>query len=277
MRSDARLGTTPGRRRVALVTGSGRGIGKATAIALAADHDLVIHYRRDATSARETAAIVSDRGAAVLVQRAELEEPDDLGAMMSSAIDRFGRLDAFVANAAAGAFRGVLDTKRAQVLRTLDTIVASFVHLTQLAVPHMTEDGGRIVVVSGTDSAFAVPAHAAIGASKAALEALVRSLAVELGPRRITVNAVMPGPIETDSSALFFESDPDEADVIRAAIPAGRFGTPDDVADVIAFFCSTAARYVSGTVLPVDGALNAGGGPWGSLQVRSNASHRPAS
>lgn len=262
----------PSERRVALVTGSGRGIGRATATALGRTHALAIHYRRNEETARAAETALKAQGVETLLVKAELEKPEELEAMIAAINDKLGPVDTFVANAAAGVFRSVQETKRHQVLRTLDTIIASFVHLSQLITPTM-RPGGRIVAVSGADSTFAVPAHGVIGASKAALESLVRSLAAELGPRGITANAVMPGPVLTDSSRMFWENDPGEAEVILSAIPARRFANPEDIAEVIAFLCSPAASYVSGVVIPVDGGLNAGGGPWGALQERSNRSH----
>ena len=257
-------------RPVALVTGSGRGIGRATALRLAPTHDLVVHYRRDEAAAAEVAKLAEDAAARTLLVRAELESEDDLDALVASVRESFGHLDVFIANAAAGAFRDALATKRHEVARTLQTIVASFVQLTQGIAPLMGP-GGRIVAVSGTDSAYAVPAHALIGASKAALESLVRNLAVELGPRGITVNAVAPGPVATDSSALYYEHDPEAAQLLRASIPAGRFAQPEEIAEVIAFLASPAASFVNGTVLVADGGLSAGGGPWASLARRANS------
>lgn len=257
------------RRPVALVTGSGRGIGRATALRLAPSHDLLVHYRRDEQAAAQVADLARQLGATVQVVRAELESEQELAELVQGAERRFGHVDVFVANAAAGAFRDVLKTKRHEVERTLQTIVASFVQLSQGLAPLMPE-GGRIVAVSGTDSTFAVPAHGLIGAAKAALESLVRCLAVELGPRGITVNAVAPGPVATDSSALYYDADPEGAEILREHVPVGRFGRPEDIAEVIAFLASPEAAYISGIVLVADGGLSAGGGPWAGLQRRSD-------
>ena len=254
-------------RRVALVTGSGRGIGRATALRLAVDHDVVIHYRRDKDAAEETASAAKGRGALAHIVRAELESEGDLDQLVTESLDHFGRVDTFVANAATGAFRSVLETTRQQLERTMQTIVTSFVQLAQGLASSM-QPGGRIVAVSGTDSSYAVPAHAAIGAGKAALEALVRSLAVELGPRGITVNTVAPGPVSTDSSSLYYAADPEAADILRMAIPVGRFAEPAEIAAVIGFLCSSDAAYVSGATVVVDAGMAAGGGPWTSLHQR---------
>lgn len=265
---DSRVGEP---RRVALVTGSSRGTGRAIALALAPDHDIVVHYRRRESDAVSTANALRALGARVIVQRAELENVDELESMVDTALNEFGQIDAFVANAAAGAFLPLIYSQHHHVVRTFATIVTSFADLVRLTVPHMPR-GGRIVVVSGSDSTFAAPDHGLIGAAKAALESLVRNLAVELGPRGITANSIVPGPIRTESLQYSIDTGVAQLpDVLLESIPAGRPGEPEDMADVVKFLCSTAARYVSGAAIPVDGGLTAGGGPWGSLQLKSLA------
>jgi NAD(P)-dependent dehydrogenase (short-subunit alcohol dehydrogenase family) len=258
-------------RRVALVTGSSRGIGRATALALAPDHDVVIHYRRRPDEAQAVAKQAEALGARAIAVRAELEDPADLDALVAAAVDAYGRIDTFVANAAAGAFLPVIKAQRHHTYRTLQTIVTSFVDLVRLIEPHMGA-GGRIIAVSGTDGRFAVSDHGLIGAAKAALESLVRNLAVELGPRGITVNSVIPGSVATESMTLALETGVDDiADRVLASIPLGRYADPDEIAAVIAFLCSPAAGYITGTTVTVDGGASAGGGPWVSLQTDSLA------
>lgn len=258
-------------RRVALVTGSSRGLGRAIAVALAADHDVVVHYRRRPEDAHKTAAELQELGARAIAVAAELEHPEQLQALVRAAVQEFGRVDTFVANAAAGAFLPITRAARHHTERTFQTIVTSFVDLVRLLGPHLS-DGGRIVAISGTDSRFAVSDHGLIGAAKAALESLVRNLAVELGPRRITVNAVIPGSFHSESLDLALDTGVgDIADRLLRSIPLGRFADPAEIAAVVAFLCSPAAGYVTGTTVTVDGGASAGGGPWVSLQQESLA------
>ena len=247
----------------ALVTGSSRGIGRAIALGLAGNHDgIAVHYRREQAAAERVAEHLRERGVDAVVVRAELEAEAELVEMVDALKSRWGRLDTLVANAAAGAFLPVLDHHDHHVQRTVDTIIKSFVTLTGRAVPLMPA-GGRIVAISGLDARYAVPAHGVLGAAKAALEALVRHLAVELGPAGITVNAVVPGAVATDSAALHLDQMPDLRQALIDATPAGRLGDPDDVGAIVAFLCSPEARFVNGTSIVVDGGLSAGGGPWG--------------
>ena len=263
-------------RRVGLITGSSRGLGKAIALALAADHDIVVHYRRRAAEAENTVAELRELGTHAIAVAAELEDPDALAHLVTATVAQFGRIDTLVANGAAGAFLPITRAQRHHTHRTLQTIVTSFVDLVRLLDPHL-HAGARIVAISGTDSRFAVSDHGLIGAAKAALESLVRNLAVELGPRQITVNAVSPGSFHSESLGLAMETGVDDiAERVLGSIPLGRFADPSEIAAVVAFLCSPPAGYVSGTTITVDGGLSAGGGPWASLQLDSLARAAPS-
>jgi NAD(P)-dependent dehydrogenase (short-subunit alcohol dehydrogenase family) len=147
----------------------------------------------------------------------------------------------------------------------MTTVVGSFVHLVR-ASQDLRGDAGRIVVISGLDARFAQAGHGVLGAAKAALEALVRSLAVELGPAGTTVNAVIPGAIESDSLDLYFRGDDDARRAMVHGTPAGRLGTPADVAAVVGFLCSAEASFLTGQSLVVDGGASAEGGGWGAFR-----------
>jgi enoyl-[acyl-carrier protein] reductase III len=254
--------------RVALVTGSSRGIGRATLKRLAKDHGrLVVHYRRDEDAAQVVARELREFGRDVLVIRAELEKTDELAAMIGEVKAKWGRLDSLVASAAAGAFVALLHQKDYHIQRTFNTIVTSFIRLVALSAPIMPR-GGRIVTVSGLDSYVAVPRHGGIGASKAALEACVRQLCVELGGRDITVNAIVHGSVATDTREFHRKkADKGEGDAVTRAIPLGRSAQPEEIAELIAFLCSPQASYVNGSSITIDGGLSAAGCPWGPYAI----------
>ncbi|MBX5435946.1 MAG: SDR family oxidoreductase [Alicyclobacillaceae bacterium] len=245
-----------------LITGSGRGIGRACALAMAkAGADVVVHYRRDQDAAERTAAQIRDLGRDAWVARAEMEEPDEIRAMFDEVARRWGRLDVFVANAAASAFKPVVELKPHHLDRTYRTVVHSVVHAVQCALPLMAGPqgaarDGRIIAISSMGSDYTLPRYALLGTAKAALESLVRYLAAELGPRQITCNALCPGVVDTDS-ARFYAGEQYESyrrDVI-AHTPLGRLGTPEDVADAAVFLASDASRFITGQVIRVDGGL----------------------
>ncbi len=245
-------------RQVALVTGASRGIGRATTMRLAREGaTVVVNYRRDTAAAEETVAAVQAAGGAATAICADLEDGEALAAMFGAIRDRYGRLDLLIANAAATAFRPLLQTKPHNVARTFGISVAGFLHCVQEAVPLMAGRPGAIVAVSGIDTLRVMQGHGTLGAAKAALETLVRYLAVELAPQGIRVNGVNPGYIETDSSRMYAGAGY-ETRVKREWIeqtPLGRIGTAEEVANVIAFLCGEQSSFICGQILVVDGGV----------------------
>lgn len=248
-------------RAVALVTGGSRGIGRAAAERFARDGMVaVINYRRNADAAADTVATIERAGGAALALEADLESGEAIAKMFATVRERFGRLDVLVANAAATAFRPLLESKDHNVERTYAITVTGFIRCVREAVPLMAGRAGAIVAVSGFDSMRHIAGHGVLGSAKAAMESLVRSFAVELAPKGIRVNGVNPGYIDTDSARTYAKStgadwDAESGGGWLEAIPAARLGTADEVASVIAFLCSPAASYVYGQTLLVDGGL----------------------
>jgi NAD(P)-dependent dehydrogenase (short-subunit alcohol dehydrogenase family) len=245
------------RRRTALVTGSSRGIGRATALALAPSHDIVLNYRSRRDEADHAAEMFRAAGAEVFIHQGDITDPESLIRLADAGLDRFGTIDTLVTNAATGLHWPISVSGWQQVQDSVQVIVGSFVTLVSRITPKMQE-GGRIVAISGLDRIFAVADHGLIGAGKAAVEAMVRNLAMELGPRGITVNAVVPGACRTESLERALERKPGSEQPLVDCIPMGRLATPADVGGVVAFLCSPAAAYVTGTSILVDGGFSAG-------------------
>lgn len=248
----------------AFITGSSRGIGAATAVLFAQRGiDVAVHYRRDATAAEEVAAAVRTAGRRAVVVRAELAQEAEVRGAVAAAAAALGGLDIVVANAAASAFKPLLAMRAHHLGATFDTIAASFVHLVQAATPFLAEagePGGRIVTVSGFDTIRVLPDHGLLAAAKAALEQLTRYLAVELAPQATTVNAVVPGFVDTDSARLYADTSypggfAAAAQAWSAATPAGRLATAEDIAKVIALLCSPDASWITGQIIVADGGL----------------------
>jgi NAD(P)-dependent dehydrogenase (short-subunit alcohol dehydrogenase family) len=252
-------------RRVAVVTGSTRGIGRAIVERLAVDHDCVVHGRRDAEAAEEVAKVLADAGAESIVALADLADPDELDEFTDAVLDRFGRVDTLVANAASTAFKPLTDLAGRHSRLTFATVVDSLVEMVHRFAPSM-EAGGRILSIGGLDARFAQSGHGLLGGAKAALEALTRSWAVELGPRGVTANTIVPGPVLTDSLETYLNGREDVRALLVDNTPAGRLCTPSDIADVAAFLVSPAGSMITGQVLTVDGGISAQGGPWGAMR-----------
>jgi enoyl-[acyl-carrier protein] reductase III len=245
-------------RPVALVTGSSRGIGRATALLLAdRGYDIVVHYRREGEAAEAVAKEARSAGAEVLVVKGDLVEAEVPVRIIDEVAERFGRLDVLVANAASTAFKPLMETGSRHLDLTLRTVVQSFLLLSQGAVPLMAGRPGSIVAVSGFDSIRVVANHGLLGAAKAALEQLVKYLAVELAPNDIAVNSVLPGFVSTDSARLWADrSHPGGWEAFEAQHgPAGTIVSPEQVAEIIVFLCGPAGRSIRGHNLIADAGV----------------------
>jgi enoyl-[acyl-carrier protein] reductase III len=244
-------------RPVALVTGSSRGIGRATALLFAErGYDVVIHYRREAEAADGVAKEAQAAGVDALVVQGDLSDGDVPGRILAETAERFGRLDVLVANAASTAFKPLLDVGAKHLDLTMRTVVQSFLLLAQGAVPLMAGRPGAIVAVSGFDSIRVVANHGLLGAAKAALEQLVRYLAVELAPRDIAVNSLLPGMVSTDSARLWADtSHPGGWAAFAAERQPDTIITPEQIAEIIAFLCTPAGRCIRGHNLIVDAGI----------------------
>jgi NAD(P)-dependent dehydrogenase (short-subunit alcohol dehydrogenase family) len=243
--------------KVALITGSSRGIGRELALSLAdKGGSVVVNYKANEDLAKEVVAGVQERGGRAIAVQADMESPGDIDRLFDAAGEEFGRLDYFVDNAAASSFKLIKDLKLHHLDRSYAMNVRSFVLGAQRAVDLMGDDGGRIVTLSSYGSIRAYPTYANLGAAKAALEAYVRYMAIEFAPLGINVNAVNGGIIESDSSAYFYGVDGMPGlDVVLPKIPKRRMGTVREVSDTVEFLLEPRSEYITGQSIVVDGGL----------------------
>ncbi len=238
--------------KVALITGGSRGIGRAVAMRLAENGvNIVVNYVRHRRDAEETVAAVRARGVECLAIKANVAREADVARMFEEIRESYSRLDILVSNAASGVLKPVMELTTRHWNWAMDINARALLTLAQHAVP-MMEKGGRIMAVSSLGAVRAVPNYTVVGASKAALESLVRHLAVELGPRGILVNTISAGVVDTDALKKF----PNREQIISQSLertPLGRLTTPDDVADLALFLCSDLASMIHGQVVVVDG------------------------
>ena len=240
----------------ALVTGASRGIGRAIAIDLAAHGADVALVGRDPAALAEAASAARAARAETrtLELAADVADPNAVADAVASAVGAFGRLDHVVANAGQSIDGLLARLKFADLDRLLDVNLKSAFYLTQAVVrPMMKQRSGTIVLVSSIVGVAGNAGQSAYAASKAGLLGLATSLAKELGSRNVRVNAVAPGIIETAMT----ETMPEQARAhYLSSIPLGRAGIPEDVAGVVTFLCSDAARYVTGQTIVVDGGFH---------------------
>jgi len=243
--------------RVALVTGASRGIGAATAVALAeAGHRVAVGWNSDADGAKATVTAIEAAEGEAMAVGVDVTDAGAVDAAVGQVEEALGPVAVLVSNAgitADGLFARMSEDRWRRVLAA--NLDGAF-HVARRVVPAMMRARwGRIVTVSSIGAYVGAAGQANYAASKAGLIGLTRALARELAPRAITANVVTPGAVATDMTAALDES---RRDQIAGAVPLGRMGTPEEVAAVIAFLASDAAAYVTGAVVPVDGGLGMG-------------------
>lgn len=250
--------------KIALITGGTRGIGRTLAMTLAREGaTLILNYRQNQAAAEATLADIAALGAEATAFKADLENPAEIEALFEDVRARYGRLDYFVSNAAASAFKRILDLNVRNLDRTYALNVRAFVLGAIHAVPLMKR-GGRIAVMSSYGSSRAYPTYANLGSAKAAVEAWVRYMAIDFAPHGINVNAVSGGLIETDSLAFFYQRVPGmpAIETVLSRTPKGRAGTAQEMADVVAFLLSPESEYITGQTIVVDGGLSVSAPPY---------------
>jgi enoyl-[acyl-carrier protein] reductase III len=242
--------------RTALITGGSRGLGAATARRLAAmGARVIVTYRRQAEEAERVVADCVEHTPGARAEHLDLGEEDSVRALFARLTEADEQLDVVIANAAATAFKPLLELQPHHIDKTFAITIRHFLLLVQLAYPLLEPRGGRIVAVSGADTVGYIPGHGLLAAAKAGMETLVKYLACELGPRGVTAVGVLPGYIDTDSIRLM--AGPFHDKLVAAeeqTHPLREAATPEDASEAVALLCLPEARWLNGQIVQNDGA-----------------------
>lgn len=239
-------------RKVAFVTGSSRGLGKALAIELAKNgYDIVVNYARSKAAAEETVREIEALGQKAMLVRANVGDVKKLRAMFEEVKDEFGRLDVFISNAASGVLRPIMELEESHWDWTMNINAKAMLFGAQEAAKLM-DKGGKIIGISSLGSIRYLENYTTVGVSKAAIESLTRYLAVELASMGIAVNTVSGGALDTDALKHFPNRDELLADA-RRNTPAGRMVEISDMVNAAMFLVSDDSNMIRGQTIIVDG------------------------
>ncbi|MBY5608377.1 glucose 1-dehydrogenase [Rhizobium leguminosarum] len=241
--------------KVAVVTGASKGIGAAIAKALAAEGaQVVVNYASSKAGADAVVASISAAGGKAIAVQGDVSKAAEAQGLVDAAVREFGKLDVLVNNSGVYEFASIEEVTEEQYRRIFDVNVLGVLLTTQAAVKHLGE-GGSIINISSVVTSLALPATTVYTGTKGAVEGINSVLAKELGPRKIRVNAILPGMVETEGAHTAGVIGSDFEQTIVAQTPLGRIGQPDDIASVAVFLASDDARWLTGERLAASGGF----------------------
>ncbi len=242
--------------KVAVVTGASKGMGAEISRHLAAEGAAVaVNYSSSRAGAEKVVADIQSRGARAVAIQADVSKPEDVKRLFAEAKKAFGRLDVLINNAGIYNFVALPAITPEHFHKHFDLNVLGLIMATQEAVKLFGPEGGSIVNISSVASTAALAGSGVYSATKAAVDSLTRTLAAELGPRKIRVNGVAPGAVATEGGAEFTDPNGDFAKSYIAGSKLGRTGTPDDVAPAVVFLASEDAKWITGETLVISGGF----------------------
>jgi 3-oxoacyl-[acyl-carrier protein] reductase len=242
--------------KVAVVTGASKGIGAEIARQLAAEGAaVVVNYASSKESADRVVASITSKGGKALALRANVANKADIQRLFAETKAAFGRLDVLVNNAGIYEFAPLAEVMPEHFHKQFDLNVLGLLLATQEAVKHFGRDGGSIINISSVVARAAPPNTSVYSATKAAVNAVTRSLAQELGPRRIRVNAINPGMVETEGFHAAGISESDFRKQVEAQTPLGRIGQPQDIGPAAVFLASSDSAWMTGETIYISGGL----------------------
>jgi 3-oxoacyl-[acyl-carrier protein] reductase len=241
--------------KVAIVTGASKGIGAAISEELAKEGAAVIvNYSSSSQQAEALAGKIKSAGGKAKAVHADVSKPAEAKQLVDAAISEFGRLDILVNNAGVYDFLPLPQITEAHYDRMFDLNVKGLLFATQAATAAMGENGGSVINIGSVASVQAPPGASVYSATKGAVDVMTRSLAAELGPRKILVNAVLPGPVDTEGNRAMADADQINAMFLERT-PLGRIGQPRDIATVVSFLASPEAGWITGQIIQAAGGL----------------------